>query len=114
VLVSASASEGLPNVVGEAMAAGVPCVVTDVGDSARVVGDTGIVVPPDDPAALARGMLGIAKLAATERGALGAAARDRVTARYSVDAMVSDMAAALCREVTPRPCFRPDQARPGT
>src|SRR5207253_71467 len=52
VLVSSSASEGLSNVIAEAMACGVRCVVTDVGDSAWVVGPTGEVVNPKDPVAL--------------------------------------------------------------
>ena len=53
VLCSASWREGFPNVVGEAMACGVPCVVTDVGASAEIVGESGVVVAPDDVEALA-------------------------------------------------------------
>lgn len=57
LLVSSSRSESFPNAVAEAMSCGVPCVVTDVGDSARLIGDCGIVVPPQDPEALAAGIL---------------------------------------------------------
>jgi len=53
ISVSSSLSEGLPNVIGEAMACGVPCVVTNVGDSAWVVGDMGEVVPRKNSVALA-------------------------------------------------------------
>ena len=56
VFCSSSLSEGFPNVVGEAMACARHCVVTDVGDSQRVVGNTGIAVPSNDVAALATGL----------------------------------------------------------
>ena len=75
---SASLSEGFPNVVGEAMACGVPCVVADCGDSARVVGDTGIVVPSEDVEALARGWETTAKRL-TKEGA--ETVREQVRAR---------------------------------
>jgi glycosyltransferase involved in cell wall biosynthesis len=85
VAVSSSVSgEGFPNVVIEAMASGVPCVVTDVGDSAAIVAHTGIVVPPGDTTALAKGVLSVLSLPEHERVALAMAARDRAVNDFSL------------------------------
>jgi glycosyltransferase involved in cell wall biosynthesis len=74
--------------LGEAMACGVPCVTTDIGDSAWIVGDVGIVVPPRDPEALADALGRLAALGREERRQLGAAARARVIEHFEVDAIV--------------------------
>ena len=81
--------EAFPNVVAEAMACGLPCVVTDVGDAAEIVGQTGKVVPPSDPEALATAMMALLELPAEERRRLGAAARQRVLDRYTIDRMAA-------------------------
>ncbi len=91
--VSASAyGEGFPNAVGEAMAARLPCVVTDVGDSAAIVGDCGIVVPPRDPQALAAGIEKLISLSAEMRGTLGGRARERIATNFSEPLMIARMA----------------------
>lgn len=80
--------EGLPNTVAEAMACGVPCVVTDVGDSALLVGDTGVVVPPADPRALADGMDRLLKRLEAEPD-LRVRSRQRIIDHYSPQKMVN-------------------------
>ena len=84
-----SRTEGFPNVVGEAMASAVPCVVTDVGDAAHIVGDAGWVVPPRDPQALARALSEAVALSGTERQRRGAAARERIVRDYSLGSVVA-------------------------
>jgi glycosyltransferase involved in cell wall biosynthesis len=89
IAVSSSAyGEGFANVVGEAMSCGVPCVVTDVGDSAAIVGDTGCVVQPRDPQALAHALSALLEKAAAVRQTLGARARQRVIDLFALDTIV--------------------------
>ncbi|WP_462326645.1 glycosyltransferase [Desulfobaculum sp.] len=87
VAVTASHTESFPNAVGEAMACGVPCVVTDVGDAAEIVADTGLVVPPGAPDELARAILAMRDMPRQERQRRGAVARERVLLCYGVDVM---------------------------
>jgi glycosyltransferase involved in cell wall biosynthesis len=86
VAVSSSYSEGFPNVVVEAMACGTPVVVTEVGDSASIVGDCGIVCPPRDPAALADGILKVLRLSSAERTSMIDRARQRVLDNFALPA----------------------------
>jgi glycosyltransferase involved in cell wall biosynthesis len=87
--VMSSLGEGFPNVVAEAMACGLPCVVTDVGDAAEIVGDTGIVIRPSDSEALADAMLKMIKMPAFERSHLAITARERIKARFTLEKMVN-------------------------
>lgn len=92
VFVSASRAEAFSNAIGEAMACSLPCVVTAVGDSAQVVADTGLVVPPAQPEALAAAMLRLADLGTSGRAAWGARARARIESNFSLDAVASQYA----------------------
>jgi glycosyltransferase involved in cell wall biosynthesis len=78
----ASWSEGFPNVLPDAMAAGVPCVSTDVGEAARILGSTGRVVPPGDAHSLAEAV----RYTYDRRSELGAAAKCRAQRLLSMEA----------------------------
>jgi glycosyltransferase involved in cell wall biosynthesis len=81
---SSTYGEGFPNVLIEAMACGVPCVATDVGDSRDIVGELGVIVPPRDPDALAQGW---DAMIAREPGPIAEQVRARVIATYSLERM---------------------------
>jgi len=106
IFVLSSRTEAFPNVVGEAMAVGLPCVVTDVGDAATIVGDAGVVTKPEDPQALADAILQLASLHPAERVALGQRARARISKEYSLQASASRFAALYERVVTARSVTR--------
>lgn len=88
IAVCSSYSEAFPNVLGEAMASGVPCVTTRVGEAEALVDGTGRIVPIRDPEALAAAVLDLATMDPASRAALGRTARERIAANYSIDAAV--------------------------
>jgi glycosyltransferase involved in cell wall biosynthesis len=92
VLANSSLSEAFPNVLGEAMACAVPCVATNVGDSAFIIHDTGTVVPPGDPKALAAALARMADMNFAGRAAMGARARARIVEHFSLDRIAKDQA----------------------
>ena len=85
MLVSSSRSEAFPLTITEAMACGLPCVVTDVGDSEQIVGETGRIVRAGDFHALAAGVASVRSLSAESFRQLGALARERVEKLYNLD-----------------------------
>lgn len=96
IAVSSSYSEGFSNVIGEAMACGVPCVVTDVGESAYIVGDTGLVVPPRDLGAFASALEQLLSMGTDRRRALGQAARERIISLFSIENIAKEYEKLYC------------------
>jgi glycosyltransferase involved in cell wall biosynthesis len=87
---SASAwGEAFSNALGEAMACAVPCVATNVGESAYLLGDAGITVPPGDPTALANAICQLISAGAEGRRLFGQKARCRIEERFSLPAVVA-------------------------
>jgi len=101
VSLSSSYGEGFPNVLGEAMACGVPCVATDSGDAAELIGETGIVVPPRNPEALAAAWDRLIALGSDGRQALGRKARGRIENNYAIGPVVARYE-ALYEEIAAR------------
>ena len=86
---SSSWGESFSNAIGEAMACGIPCIVTDVGDSAWIVGKTGIVVRPGDRNAFTEAMIALIKMGSKERLKLGKLARNRIIKYFSLNTVVN-------------------------
>ncbi len=107
IATSSSSAEGFPNVIGEAMSCGVPCVVTNVGDSAWLVGDAGRVVPPRDFVALAEAWRELIDMTAGERQALGRSARRRIEENFSLEAIARQYEALYEQVVS----FAKDEAK---
>lgn len=80
--------ESFSNTMAEAMACGVPCVVTRVAALPSLVQDTGVVVPARDPAALVDGWEAILRLSPSERARLGQRARDRILTHFTIERMI--------------------------
>jgi glycosyltransferase involved in cell wall biosynthesis len=99
---SSSHGEAFPMVIGEAMACGVPCIATDVGDTALLIGETGRIVPPRDPDRLGLAVLDILRLSPTERQALGRSARRRIESDFRLEKM-AEQYTALYREIAAPP-----------
>lgn len=105
-----SITEAFPNVIGEAMSCGVPCVSTDVGDAALIIADTGRVVPPQTPQLFADALLELLNLPQSDRQSLGAAARQRVIDNFELTNSTG-MFLDLWRELANRPAIATPQRK---
>lgn len=93
VLLSSSDGEAFPNVLGEAMACGTPCIATDVGDCKTIIADTGKVVAAGDMDALAKATIELLSLTDKNRSILDRNARMRIESHYEIGKIASDFRA---------------------
>jgi glycosyltransferase involved in cell wall biosynthesis len=96
---SSSYGEGFPNVIGEAMSCGVLCQVTNVGDSALVVGEVGWVVPPDDYEVLSSAWAEMLSLEISEFEAISISSRERVLSEFSIAGLLDSTEKLLAEEI---------------
>lgn len=101
-LVLCSKEEGFPNVIGEAMSCGIPCVTTDVGDASVLVGEAGITVKADSAAALADSICEMLSGGRVALAARGHAARQRILEHFSLAVMI-DRVHSLVLSHRPQP-----------
>lgn len=85
VALSSAWGEAFPNIVGEAMACGIPCVATDVGDCRWIVGEGGFVTPARDASAMADALGTLARIGAEGRRHIGLAGRARILETFSLE-----------------------------
>jgi len=85
-----SKTEGFPNVLGEAMLCGLPCVSTDVGDAKYLLNNSSWIVQPSDPNELAHKLYQLLSLPESERVFLGKIAAKRIRMEFSIDKMSDD------------------------
>jgi glycosyltransferase involved in cell wall biosynthesis len=98
---SSAWGEAFPNVLGEAMACGIPCVATDIGDTRQIIGNSGYVVSHSSPDELATKLLAVLTVEKANYSTLGNLARNRIEKHYSLDRIAdgyrSVYASVFCR-----------------
>ena len=95
-----SKSEAFPNVIGEAMACGVPCIATDVGDSKLIIGESGRIILRSDPEELANVIEEMMELNEDEKAYLSRKARKRIIKHFSLPIIAREYEESYKRLIT--------------